>query len=389
MTIANVDYFETKPAQSGSNGARSDSGAVIFNSLTGLRYILACWIAYFHVGLMFDDSGFGALPLLELGMTRVDVFFVLSGFVLTHVYWARTEGAFKFGDFMIARVARLYPLFLLSLALIVAYLAAGAVIGQGVEPGRYSLRDLGANLLMLQSFGVTEGSDWNFPAWAISAEFAGYLAFPAFLVLATALRSRPLVFLALALLALTGVELGHQALTGRGLNTATTDWGALRGAAVMLTGVAARVAFETFDVPVRRAALIAICGAALALTSALLHLGVPFVAMGAIGFIMGLARIDAAGARTFLSGRIMKRLGTWSYAIFILHAPIYVVIAKGLEVLDIPFEANVWTAAGLVALLTLIAAPVHHLIEEPSRRAIRGAWKSRRPSRARIAAAVS
>src|SRR5690606_8018075 len=49
----------------------TESGAPVFHSLTGLRFVLACWIAYFHVGLMFDSEGFGSLPLLELGMTRV------------------------------------------------------------------------------------------------------------------------------------------------------------------------------------------------------------------------------------------------------------------------------------------------------------------------------
>ena len=59
-----------------------------FDSLTGLRFILAIWIAYFHVGHMYDHDGFGALPYLELGVARVDVFFVLSGFLITRQLWA-------------------------------------------------------------------------------------------------------------------------------------------------------------------------------------------------------------------------------------------------------------------------------------------------------------
>jgi peptidoglycan/LPS O-acetylase OafA/YrhL len=355
----------------------------MFHSLTGLRFVLAAWIAYFHVGLMFDSTGFGALPLLELGMTRVDVFFVLSGFVLAHVYWAREGAKFRFADFMVARISRLYPLFLLSLALIGAYLVAGAAIGQGVEPGRYSIRDLVANLFMLQSFGLTSGGDWNFPAWAISAEFAGYFAFPLFLLVAAKLRSRPLVFLGLAIAVLGAADLLHRGLTGSGLNTATQDWGALRGAMVIFVGVAARAAFDNFRVAIPVAGLVALAGALFAVFAAIQGLGVPFVAVGAVGFILGLARIDAAGGRTPLGAPVMRRLGAWSYAIFILHAPAFVILAKGLEVVGVEFTVNAWTAALLVAALTIPAALVHYLVEEPSRKAIRNAWR-RRPRRSAV-----
>ncbi len=371
MTTQILPRFGTKPAKT------TQSGAEMFHSLTGLRFLLACWIAYFHVGLMFDTDGFGALPLLQLGMTRVDVFFVLSGFVLAHVYWARAKANFRYGDFMIARVSRLYPLFLLSLAAIGAYLVAGAAIGQPVEAGRYSLRDLAANLFMLQSFGLSEGSDWNFPAWAISAEFAGYLAFPLFLMAATALRTRPVLFLMLALGALGLVELFHEALTGRGLNTATTDWGALRGAAAMFVGVAARAAFDKFRMGVRAAAALSLAGALFAVAAALTDLGVLFVAIGAVAFITGLARIDAEGGRTPLAGAPMRFLGGLSYSIFIFHVPAFIIIAKGLEVVGVDFVANAWTAAALVGLLTLVAIPAHYLVEEPAQKAIRAAWKRR------------
>jgi peptidoglycan/LPS O-acetylase OafA/YrhL len=365
----------------------TESGAPVFHSLTGLRFVLACWIAYFHVGLMFDSEGFGALPLLELGMTRVDVFFVLSGFVLAHVYWAREGAKFNFADFMVARVSRLYPLFLLALAVIGAYLVAGAAIGQGVEPGRYPLRDLAANLFMLQSFGLTTGGDWNFPAWAISAEFAGYAAFPLYLVVAAKLRARPVLLLGVSLAVLGAAELFHHALTGRALNTATEDWGALRGAAAMFVGVGARAAFDRFRVSIPVAALIALAGALFAVAAAVLHAGVTLVAIGAVGFILGLARIDAAGGRTPLGAPIMRRLGAWSYAIFILHVPAFIILSQGLEILDIPFVANVWTAGALVAALCIPAAIAHHLIEEPARKAIRAAWKRR--SRRAPAAGVS
>jgi peptidoglycan/LPS O-acetylase OafA/YrhL len=67
-----------------------------------------------------------------------------------------------------------------------------------------------------------------------------------------------------------------------------------------------------------------------------------------------------------------------------------VILAKGLEVVGVEFTVNAWTAALLVAALTIPAALAHHLVEEPSRRAIRNAWKRRlRRSAVRTVAAAT
>ena len=134
-----------------------------FESLTGLRS-LAIWIAYFHVGHMYDHDGFGTIPYLELGVARVDVFFVLSGFVLAHVYWAQRTRPFAFGDFMMARLARIYPLHVFALGVLIAYLLLGMSIGKADHITNYSITGLLGNLALLQSFGLPDVVYWNFPA---------------------------------------------------------------------------------------------------------------------------------------------------------------------------------------------------------------------------------
>ncbi|MAF58373.1 acyltransferase [Ponticaulis sp.] len=348
-----------------------------FDSLTGLRFILAIWIAYFHVGHMYDHDGFGALPYLELGVARVDVFFVLSGFVLTHIYWNNRNRPFAFGDFMVARIARIYPLHILALGIMLGFLVLGMVMGRADMAEGYPLEGLFANLFMMQSFGAPGGAAWNFPAWAISAEFAGYLAFPLYIWLATKMKAHRTFFFGLCLLNVYLVDQVHQMLLHRELSSSTMAWGALRGAVVMLAGVGARVAFEDFKVSGFRAGLYALAGAGGALLAAMNHVGTAFVAAGGALMIMSLARIDAEGKGTFLAHPTMCALGGWSYAIFILHVPTFMIMKNALDIVGIPFVVNAWTSLGFTLVVVAIAYPIHKLIEEPCRKAIRGGWEKR------------
>lgn len=342
-----------------------------FESLTGLRFLLAIWIAYFHVGHMYDHNGFGALPILELGVARVDVFFVLSGFVLTHIYWSSRNRPFDFGDFMLARVARIYPLYLFALLAIVGYLTLGLIMGKGAELTGYTVTGLVANLFMLQSTGLVDAGMWNFPAWAISAEFAGYFAFPAFIWLATKMKDRPFAFFAITIANVFVIDQMMTPLFGQHMANSTMSGGFLRGAAVMLAGVGARVAFERFETTSFRAGLFVLAGASCAISAAVNHMGTAFVAFGGALIIMGLARIDALGKTTTLSRPTLRHLGSWSYAIFILHVPIYMVLKNALDVVGMPLQVNALTSLGMVAVVTLVAWPVHLLIEEPCRKFIR------------------
>ena len=60
-------------------------------ALTGLRGLAALWVFVYHVFKSFAGDGAGlfdnqAIPLLREGWRGVDLFFVLSGFVIAHVH---------------------------------------------------------------------------------------------------------------------------------------------------------------------------------------------------------------------------------------------------------------------------------------------------------------
>lgn len=105
----------------------------------------------------------------------VDFFFVLSGFVLAYAYADKVENENFAKNFLIDRVARLYPLyFLFMLITLVLNIICFALAGHGLSEG-WAYKDGRAytfilSLLLLQNAGLTTNASWIAPAWSISVE---------------------------------------------------------------------------------------------------------------------------------------------------------------------------------------------------------------------------
>jgi peptidoglycan/LPS O-acetylase OafA/YrhL len=156
------------------------------HALDGLRGVLALFVVVYHLLSplpVLQPLVDRWLPLLHQGWYAVDVFFVMSGFVMLHVYGRQFSAAMtlrQFGRFMWARFARLYPVHLCAM-LATLMLMLPALSARWPElfsfSGRYSLGAFGASLLLAQSPWLPYRS-WNYPAWSISAEWHAYLVFP-------------------------------------------------------------------------------------------------------------------------------------------------------------------------------------------------------------------
>ena len=149
------------------------------NALTPLRGIAALTVLIFHItGGRFH------------GYLAVDLFFILSGFVLMHAYgrialtWPAIMG------FLRNRLARIYPV---HLVVLVALLPAYGLTSQ------FSAGGLVSSLLLMQ--GPWHVMCWNFFSWSISAEWHAYLVFP-FLAVAINRRTNRGLMVLLAVCAL-------------------------------------------------------------------------------------------------------------------------------------------------------------------------------------------
>jgi peptidoglycan/LPS O-acetylase OafA/YrhL len=126
--------------------------------LTSLRGFAAMAV----VGLHFFG---GAGDRMARGYLGVDLFFMLSGFVLFHVYHGEPVA---FRSFLVARFARTYPLHLLMLLMLLP------AFGRTEE---FSGGALLCNLTMTQVVCGGKAS-WNGISWSLSAEWFAYLLFP-------------------------------------------------------------------------------------------------------------------------------------------------------------------------------------------------------------------
>lgn len=153
------------------------TGALRLESLTSLRFFAAVMIVVNHTlgGFGLDPHSFFAVPLAQ----GVSFFFVLSGFILTHVY--QNLGAGKpFLLFLCARIARIWPVFFFSVCLMYivspkSMLATSATTTALVWISQ-ALLVHGWIPQRLYYFSL------NAPSWSISTELFFYLAFPVLLL---------------------------------------------------------------------------------------------------------------------------------------------------------------------------------------------------------------
>jgi peptidoglycan/LPS O-acetylase OafA/YrhL len=168
--------------------AVSDSLKRQLPSLTALRGIAALWVVLYHYSVQLFPT-LDVTPYTHLvgkGYLAVDMFFMLSGFVMTHVYHqVFSKGVMEhYRSFIVARIARIYPLHVLVLLLFVATAVATQFSASGSNAlhavplrGPRSVGALVANIFMVQGLDAGKLS-WNYPAWSISIEFVAYLLFP-------------------------------------------------------------------------------------------------------------------------------------------------------------------------------------------------------------------
>lgn len=179
--------------------------------LTGVRFLAAAWVMLYHYQPALAASGL-LVPVLHeflrLGSVGVDLFFALSGFILTHTYLTRLgprlTGAGSL-NFWWLRLARVYPVYFLMLNVAgLAALAEGVVTGEGRRDWMTFPSYL-EQVFMVQEWGPDPQRGWNFPAWSLSMEWLAYLFFPLLVLLLWRLRDRfgPWALAGLAFLALT------------------------------------------------------------------------------------------------------------------------------------------------------------------------------------------
>jgi peptidoglycan/LPS O-acetylase OafA/YrhL len=339
-------------------------------ALTTLRFFAALWVVLYTAWPYLDVS---FVPVaVTKGYLGVEAFFILSGFILSHVYLeAAGEKRFRYGAFLWARIARVYPLHLVTLFGMIGLGVVATVAGLSIDGSLTDWRALPAHLTMTHAWGLAPSAAFNHPSWSISAEWFAYLSFPAFAFVAWRLRDRPVLATGLAAGFALGLYAAFEPLAGYSLTEATFRGGLLRIVPCFALGCALYLVHRRGPIP--HAAAVSLVSAVAVMASASLDLWDPITVLAAGGLILGLGALDNARAGV-LASRTGVYLGEISYSIYMVFAPVLLLTTNiagrltGAE--DKQFHVIVWLA--LLTAIPVTAMLTYHLVERPARKALRG-----------------
>jgi peptidoglycan/LPS O-acetylase OafA/YrhL len=286
---------------------------------------------------------------LDSGWIGVQLFFVLSGFLITGILLDTREDPHYLRGFFTRRVLRIFPLYYATL--LVAFVIVPLVADVPPDHGDHQvwlwtyLENFAAPL------GRAEPSLPHF--WSLAVEEQFYLVWP-FVVLVGGRRG---------VLAVGGIMIAI-AIAARAYVRAR--WGAdaaytftpCRMDALACGAIAAAWLRERPLPDARRANIVALCGGAVVAAGLVLgrgaRAGEPMQLAGytviAIGFVVELvAALPAAGAPArALAWAPLRRVGTYSYGMYVLHAPLHVYVFRRV----LPDEPSLVVALAYAAAAT-------------------------------------
>lgn len=350
--------------------------------LTSMRYLAALWVVLHHYSAYFADQPLPLGWLIHNGAIGVDFFFVLSGFVIAHVYSAKlVEGRFDYWSFITRRLARVYPLHFAMLVLTVAFGVVAMKAGwtfalwspaASLEaPKGEIMRSLFANVTLIHAWGAVDGLKFNLPSWSISAEWFAYLTFPAMALFVLRARNAA-VSIGVALVILFALLAASRIGVLPPLVKMTWNLGAIRIVPEFLLGLGLHRLASNTSVG-RGGALAGIAASLFALFAILyLDLATQFAVVALTALIFFMADAERHGALKSFIGPFPVLLGEISYSVYMIHLPV------GMAFFELVFPAlrqgGLVAAMGGIAacavLVTILSWLSHRFYELPARAAL-------------------
>jgi peptidoglycan/LPS O-acetylase OafA/YrhL len=371
-------------------------------ALTGLRIVAAVWVVLFHFRPMLRDAApdlSGALaPVLNCGAQGVDLFFILSGFVLTWNYLDKMGPSWSARDtvhFLWLRLARVWPVYLVTLHLAALWVIFTLNVGHVPSPDANQLTAISyvRQVLLVQLWfqPFFDGSSWDGPAWSISAEWLAYLLFGLIVVvifrMALITRARGLMWLALAA---TLPPIMLLLATGHFY----TPWSWLPRIVMEFTagalGCAAVRRMRLTDRASRGAGYIAVLLAAAIVGVLYFFAAHPLTTVSDSSGLVDVLFVPLVVTLTvgvgplswLLSTRLLVYGGQISFGLYMVHELVHTAWDWATEQFGLTLAGNTGklVVVGLLAVAVGAAALMFHIVEEPARRWMRKMVAAREPN---------
>ncbi|MCG5075247.1 acyltransferase family protein [Paraburkholderia tagetis] len=341
-------------------------------SLEGLRGAAALLVVLFHIGLL---SPFSAI--IRNGYLAVDLFFVLSGYVICSAYADRLETGRDVWRFIVRRSGRLWPLHIVTAILAYAFLGVIFALG-GKHPHVPTGGELIAIATLTQGLAFPDRDIGNLVAWSTSDEFYVYLLFAVI-----CLRLRRWRTTAFACAAVAGLAIALHVGAGSCVSIhrcmdqhASIGWArCLAGFFVGALLALSRTRLQSFGTPAVQIAmaigsLVFVAGTSEFPLSAF---AAPLVFAALIASLIA----DCGPLATILQTRPMQYLGKISYALYLGHGVVVLPFAGWLNQSQYPIGYQLAAIVVLLCVSFALARILHRHIEVPCRDRIY-AWSDSR-----------
>jgi peptidoglycan/LPS O-acetylase OafA/YrhL len=351
--------------------------------IDGLKGLAALSIAWIYHYIHFESYSPNGLPFQEVlqpvytyGLTLVDLFFVLSGFIFSAIYFERVRNkSVNILDYSWKRISRLYPLHLITLLTVTVLLLLRWVLRY--DSFMFDNNDVYhfvLNLFLLQYGSFEFGFSFNGPSWAIAVEVFAYLVF--FFV---SLFSKNKLHYYLGAFCLIGVGLFF---AQSGFALPFLNWNIGRVLVGFFAGSLTEGVYSYIKSQSKIVTIIISCCAVFTLV--LLSLGMSINLIGFLGhqwiYIMAmvyyplllLSVLLINPLRWLLTTPLFTFLGHISYSIYLWHYPIQMGIVTMNQYLDLGIDfATTKTFVSYGAVIILVSSTSYIVFEKPASNLLR------------------
>jgi peptidoglycan/LPS O-acetylase OafA/YrhL len=340
-------------------------GSKRFVVLDLYRFLAAMGVFFFHFAELSRNRSL--LNRVEHFQLFVDFFFVLSGFVIARTYRDSVRDVSEIATFLRRRVARIYPLHVLML---LVFLVTSICLGRYVNhPEFYPLSEVKYHLVLAQAWGLNPIPTFNMPSWSISAEMAMYLMFPLFVLLFQ--RAGNAALAALVVLSFCFLDF----LLAEGILPAPWQQnpGLLRALPTFVLGFL--IANVVVSLKWRHGVLTGLVFMPIVFVLMMLDVNVYFIIASFAALIGVTALGEQYSSEHFLNSKLFRMLGDTSYAIYMTHWFLLLVLLPAwISLLKI--SPPISLAFVLGGAITALSFCIFRYFERPMRDLISGARRS-------------
>jgi peptidoglycan/LPS O-acetylase OafA/YrhL len=351
----------------------------MIRALEGGRGIAALIVALYHLKIGAEYFGF-----VRHGYIFVDLFLVLSGFVICSAYSSRMNTARDFRSFFIRRIGRLFPLLVFStlffvlaanaivLAKNVAYSLGYASVLNNPGAREYlvpSASEIISTLTLTQGMGVFDRLILNTPSWSISTEFYTYVLFAAVCLLLAG-RSRLIAF---AVLGLAGFMVSvwaslriHDCLQQGGCMSLTYDFGFPRTVFSFFLGALAYHASCVMQFDFRMLQVPGLLALAILFSLQDAFPAVAFAFPLVFTVLILSVRSDQGFLARLFNLKPFQVLGQRSYSIYLMHMPLLLFFENIARRVD-GIMLGIAVLVVFVIVLVVVSGWTYKYIEDPFR----------------------